>query len=139
MRSACRRRFFPQAFRHQLDCWMRISTKLVLSSLSSCLVSLSALPQKILICIPEKGTTAEFWKAPKSITAYVLGPFSKLLLAWTCRQFVKRFSLFPLYYMEDQSTLRRTTCNGQPCFKVSCKFSEWPSRGCLPPLSPHVY
>lgn len=131
---------FPQAFRQQLhNLVRRIWSKLVLSSSPNCLVSLCAVPQKILICIPEKGTTAEFWKPPKSTVARVIGPFSKWLLAWTHRQFVKGFSLFSLYYVEAPSTPHRTTCRGQPCFKVSCKFSEWPASRPLPPLSPRVY
>lgn len=131
---------FPQAFRQQVYNWVRrIQPKLVLSPSSNCLVSLCAVPQKIQIYIPEKGTTAEFWKPPTSTVAHVLGPFSKWLLAWICRQFVKSFSLFLLYYVEAPSAPQRTTCRGQPCFKVSCKFSEWPSSGPLPPLSPHVY
>lgn len=41
--------------------------------------------------------------------------------------------------MEAPSTPQRTTCRGQPCFKVSHNFLEWPSSGPLPPLSSHVY
>lgn len=53
--------------------------------------------------------------------------------------FFKGFSLFSLYYVEVPSTPQRTTSMGQLCFKVSCKFSEWPSSELLPPLPRHVY
>lgn len=78
-----------------------------------------------------EGTQLSFQSHQNLLVLMSLKSFLKWLLAWTCSQFVKGFPLFSLCYVEAPSTPQKTTCKGQPCFKVRCKFSEWFSSGPL--------